>query len=99
MQKYVLGQFKMAANKSALGLMRTLHKILVAEKIKPWEIYRRMCDVYGGVCFRQKNVYKWAKHGFANTRRIVHGVEIYWLFNTEKFPDATVCKKVMLTVF
>ena len=24
-----------------------------------------MCDVYGETCFSQKNVYKWAKHGFA----------------------------------
>ena len=33
----------------------------MAEKRKPCEIYRRICDESGEVCFSQKDVYKWAK--------------------------------------
>ena len=29
-------------------------KVLVAKKYKPYEIYKRMCDVYGEVCFNQR---------------------------------------------
>ena len=32
---------------------RLVIKSLVAEKYKPCEIYRRMCDVYGKACFNQ----------------------------------------------
>ena len=32
---------------------RSVIKFLVAEKSKPCEIYRRMCDVYGEACFSQ----------------------------------------------
>ena len=34
--------------------MEVCHEILVAEKCKPYEIYRRMCDVYGEAYFRKK---------------------------------------------
>ena len=30
---------------------RSVIKLLVAEKCKPYEIYRRICDVYGKTCF------------------------------------------------
>ena len=40
-------------------------KFLVTEKCKPYEIHRRMCDVYGEACFTLKYVYKWVKKRFA----------------------------------
>ena len=48
----------MVANKESVM------KFLVAEKCKPCEIYRRMCDVYDEACFSHENVYSWARHGF-----------------------------------
>ena len=30
--------------------------------VKGGETYKRMCDVYKGICYSKKNVYKWAKH-------------------------------------
>ena len=42
-------------------------KLLVAEKCKPCGNYKRMSDMYGEICFSQRDVYKWAKHGFATT--------------------------------
>ena len=32
-------------------------KSLAAEKCKQCEIYRKMCDVYGKACFRQKKMF------------------------------------------
>ena len=34
----------------------SLIKFLVAEKFKPCEIYRRMCDVYRETCFSHKKM-------------------------------------------
>ena len=34
---------------------------------KSSEIYKIMCNVYGKVYLSSKNVYNWAKHGFATT--------------------------------
>ena len=34
-------------------------KYLVAEKCKPYEIYKRMCVIYGEACLSKKNVYEW----------------------------------------
>ena len=44
----------------------------------------------------QKNFYKLAKHGFATTslsKKIVHGVGIYWLSDQEKVPLAAASKE------
>ena len=53
--------------KQKLFLLR-LFKMSVLEqtsqKCKPCEIYRRICDAYGEICFSQKDIYKLAKHGF-----------------------------------
>ena len=49
---------------------RSLMKFLVAEKCKPYEIYKRICDVYGEACFNQINVYQWIKHGFVTMNLI-----------------------------
>ena len=58
----------MLANLESLRLeQRSVIKFLVAEKCKPCEIYRRLCDVYETASFSQKNVYKWTKHKFATT--------------------------------
>ena len=35
---------------------RSVIKFLVAEKCKPCEIYRRMCDAYGEACFSHKKI-------------------------------------------
>ena len=44
---------------------RHVMQFLVAEKCEPCEIYRRICNMDDEVWFSPKNVYKWAKHGFA----------------------------------
>ena len=46
---------------------RSIIKFLVAKKCKPYEIYRRMSDVYEKACFSQRNAYKWDKQAFAIT--------------------------------
>ena len=52
-------------NKSNSGFeQKSVFKFLLAEKCKPCEIYRRMCDVYGEAYFSKDNVFKWAKHKF-----------------------------------
>ena len=33
---------------------RSVIKVLVAEKCKPCDIHRKICDVYGEVCFIEK---------------------------------------------
>ena len=57
-------------------------KFFVAEKSKPYEIYRRMCDVYGEACFHQKMFTNWLNMGllfWAWVKKIAHGVETNWL--------------------
>ena len=46
----------MVANQTKCSLFeqRSLIKFLVANKCKPCEIYRRICDGYGKACFRKK---------------------------------------------
>ena len=55
----------MAANQSDPRLKSSLFiKFLVAEKCKPCEICRRMCNVNREASFSQKDIYKWVEHGF-----------------------------------
>ena len=61
---------------------RSVIKFLVAEKCKPCEIYRRMCDVFGDACFSKNNVYKWAKLGFATSSHNQKRQSLEW-----KYPD------------
>ena len=59
-----LRQLKMLANQTKCSRLeqRSIIKFLVVERYKPYEIYRRMCDVYGEACFdEKKKPYKWAK--------------------------------------
>ena len=46
----------MAANQTECFMIkqRSVIKFLVAERYKPCEIYRRMCDAYREACFSQK---------------------------------------------
>ena len=44
---------------------RSVIKSLVADKCKPYDIFRRMSDMYREVCFSQKKLYLWARYGFA----------------------------------
>ena len=46
----------MAANQIEYSKVeqKSVMKLLVAEKCKTCEIYRRMCDVYEEACFNQK---------------------------------------------
>ena len=46
---------------------KSLIQFLLAEKRKPYEIYRRIFDVYREASFISENIYKSAKHGFATT--------------------------------
>ena len=39
-------------------------KFFMAEKCKSYEIYRRMCDMYRGVCFSQKMFINGLQIGF-----------------------------------
>ena len=75
---------------------RSVIKFLLAEKCKQYELYRRMCDVYGEACFRKKYVYKWAKHGFttvSSSQSIIHGIEILWHSGKEKVLGTVVNKE------
>ena len=58
----------MAANQSDCSSLeqRSVTKFLVAEKCKPYKIYRRMCDVYEEVCFSKKKKKKKKKKKFTN---------------------------------
>ena len=59
---------------------KSLIKFLVTENCKSCEIYTRMCDLYGEAYLVNKNVYKWAKHGFATiclVEKKVMGVETH----------------------
>ena len=57
---FVLRLFKMATNQcSKLDQKSCLFVFFMAEKCKPYEIYKRMCDVYREACFsKKKNVQK-----------------------------------------
>ena len=37
---------------------KSVIKFFVAQKYKPWEINRRVSDMYGETCFCQKDLYK-----------------------------------------
>ena len=50
-----------------------------------WCIQRRM--------FLSKNVYKWAKHGFAWVEKTVHEVETHWLSGKERVSGTVVSKE------
>ena len=43
---------------------RSVIKLLVDKKCKPYDINKGVSDMYGEACFNQENVYKWSKHGF-----------------------------------
>ena len=57
----------MGANQTKCSRLeqKSVIKPLLAEKYKPSEVYKRICNVYRKACLSKKNVYKWAKHGFA----------------------------------
>ena len=59
----------MAANQKEFSWLeqRSVMKVLLAEKCKPCEIYRKMCDVYKEACFGEKIVFEWVEKGFAST--------------------------------
>ena len=44
---------------------RSVIKSLLAEKYKPYKIYRRMCDMYREACFSQKMFTNGLNIGFA----------------------------------
>ena len=74
---------------------RSVIKLLVAEKGKQFEIYRRMCGVYEKESFSKKKiVYKWTKNGLvaSSLSRSLRG------FFDKKAPDTTIMTD-MLTVF
>ena len=55
----------MVANQYSKLEQRSVINFLLAEKCKPCEIYRRICNVYGETCFSEKSVHKSARHEFA----------------------------------
>ena len=59
----------MAANQWLRFEQRSVIKVLVAEKCKPLEIYRRMFDAYGEAYSSQKIVCKCTKHDEPELKR------------------------------
>ena len=73
----------------------------MAEKCKPWEIYRRMCDVHEEASFSEKNVYNWVKNEFDTMR--LSWKDNLWSENIlisvkKKIQAQQSVKKVILTV-
>ena len=62
---------------------KSVIKFLMAEKYKPCEIYRRMCNVCSEACFSPKNIHKKSKHRFAIMS--LSQKETHKLCSTEKF--------------
>ena len=85
------------SNKFSRHEQRSVIKFLVAEKCKPYEIHRKICDVYQEACF-SPNVYKWTKHWFAATNLSEKDSPLDFLVN-KKFRMQQSAKKVMLTEF
>ena len=68
LQNYLfLAYLKMAENQTESFRLeqRSVIRFLMAEKYKPCEIYRKMCNMYGEDFLLKKSIYWWAKHGFA----------------------------------
>ena len=57
---------------------------MTTEKWKPYEIYRRMCDVYREAYFSRKDVYKWDNYGLVTTNRteVFHQIFVGWEVQT-----------------
>ena len=53
-----------------------------------------MGDVYREACFSQKDVYKWAKYGFATMSLILKDSETHWISGDKKVPGTAVSKEV-----
>ena len=93
----------MVANQTACSKLeqRSVIKVLVTEKGKPSEIYRRMCDAYGEASFSQKMFINSLNMSLPLrfwVEKTVHGMRAHWLSGNEKVPGSAVRKKVMLTV-
>ena len=61
---------------------KSLTEILVAEKSKPCEIYKRMCDMYGEACFNEKICSNGLNTDLPQRARVKNtddGMETYWL--------------------
>ena len=68
---------------------KSLIKLLVTEKWKPCEIYRRIGDVYGETCFRLNMGLPLQ----AQVEKTVHWVETYWFSYKENVPGTAVNKE------
>ena len=82
---------------------RSVMKFLVAKQCKACEINQRIWCVREIFFLKVKrNIYKWAKRGFATLNlswKTVHRVEMHWLTNIKNFHVKWSVKKVTLTVF
>ena len=68
--KIFFKQFKMAANQTEGSRLeqRFAIKLLMAEKCKPCEFHKRMCDMYREACSSFKKIFTNGLHmGFATT--------------------------------
>ena len=70
-------------------------KSLLPEKCKPYEIYRRMCDVCGEArCSKKKiNGINMGSPQRSWVEKTIYGVKIFWLSGKEKVPDAVISKE------
>ena len=88
---FVLKLFKMAGKIWVLQAGTEI-KLLITDKCKPCEIYRKMNVFNEDEYLSKKNVYKWAKFR-ALVEKTVHRVERHWLSSKKKVPVAVVCKE------
>ena len=75
---------------------RSVIRVLVAEKCKPYEIYERMCDVNEEAYFNQKMFTNQLNIGLPQQARVemtVHGMETHWLSCKEKVSGSAVSKE------
>ena len=72
-------------------------KFLVAEKCKPCEIYRKMCDVYTEAGFSQKNMFTNGQNMglplWTWIKKNICGMEMNWLSSKEKVLGAALSKE------
>ena len=76
---FALKRFKVEANQPECSRLeqRSIINVLVAEKCKPCEIYRRMCNVYGEVRF----------NNFTNSHFLLNHRSISWIFLRRTLSD------------
>ena len=96
---FVLKLLEMVASHAECSKLeqRSVIKILVAEKCKPYEICRRKYEEYREAYFSQEKWLQmgtaWVYHYELYSKKRVHRVEAHWLSGKEKVSCATISKE------